>query len=678
MRINNLKMKDFRSVKTMNFDFATGFNLVIGENGSGKSSSFQALAYLLLDVTEKKISDNIRWGQKKFELDLSISHENKEYIIKYDKKKIVDIDGEIYEGRDANIRLAEDFEPSLCKASILAMQGEADVISATPSQRRDILKKIYDLDFSNEVNSLNDQQKHIEENSLDLVSKEIYALENKDYRIKELLEGEITREEFDIAVKDKKELEDVIKVTKEAIVKWDAKQVNLEKLYKSDRTLKELQEALIKDEEVAVYNLKLRNEQKLAIETEIKNYDDIKFLEVDKLKAEKKAISLVRVSRFDDTRLIELEEKFIEIGNKLHSLIERIILVEKGKCPTCGSEFESNELASLNEKREALDKEKKELTLAIANEKILKKDYEKAIQENTAKTSKIELLETKIKLEEEKSSRHLEALQHSRNEIELEIVGMTTSIEANKVKLATYQKEKSKLDTEIFELEKAEPQSQPVLDKVMTDRIAEIETIFSEFKRIADINAEITKDNKVIEIEKKADKKILKDKINEKDNLIMEVEVLKRAKIFYNKDFPNYVISKIIKGIEVGMNDFLVKTYGGRYEIAIEENKTGIEILYGEHKAPVSLASGAEKDLFNIGMKLAYNKLSGLKVLLLDEPDHMMSLDIAQEVFSAINNEIKLGNLNQVFIITHKDTIKEMIENEFHAKVFQVKDGILI
>jgi len=198
-----------------------------------------------------------------------------------------------------------------------------------------------------------------------------------------------------------------------------------------------------------------------------------------------------------------------------------------------------------------------------------------------------------------------------------------------------------------------------------------------EYEAITAKNEIIKKENEKISLAKKEN-----DESIEKSNallilVIKEIDSYAQSISFYKKEFPNYIISNLVKGIEVGMNDFLDKTYDGRYHVKIQETKTGIEIVYGVKDADIARASGAEKNLFNVALKVAFTRLSGLNILILDEVDSYMSEEISKSLYMVLKEMIDEKELDQIFVISHIEQTKELLLKEFNAKGFLVEDGLV-
>ncbi|WP_460163241.1 AAA family ATPase [Pseudomonas sp. S2_F03] len=57
MRLDRLHIQNFRCYEDATFDFQPGFNLVVGVNGSGKTSLLQAVAASFVEFSNAMTSD---------------------------------------------------------------------------------------------------------------------------------------------------------------------------------------------------------------------------------------------------------------------------------------------------------------------------------------------------------------------------------------------------------------------------------------------------------------------------------------------------------------------------------------------------------------------------------------------------------------------------------------------
>jgi DNA repair exonuclease SbcCD ATPase subunit len=152
-----------------------------------------------------------------------------------------------------------------------------------------------------------------------------------------------------------------------------------------------------------------------------------------------------------------------------------------------------------------------------------------------------------------------------------------------------------------------------------------------------------------------------------------DLKVVEDSITILKRDFPIFIINQMAKQLEYYMNKFIEQTYNGRYQIKIKETKSGISITYGPEEEDVYFASGFEKGLFSIAYKDALCKISGIDILIMDEPDAFASEENSKQLFTFIGS-LK-DKYSQIITVTHKPTVVEMLQNEFGAKVFEVASG---
>lgn len=661
MLINKLSLKNFRAVKDKTLEFQKGFNLITGDNGSGKSSVMQAFAYLSLDHTIKTVDDYINWDSTGFKTSTDIDYLGKKFDIaitrdgKKTEKKLY-IDKDYYTNSDVTKELAEHFDPSFCKASFLAFQGEEDLITTTPAVRREVLKKIYDLTFLHQLAELDEEVKFLKSEKLSQLENDIIKLEAKDYSFVDYSELPFDEKEFDKIVIRKSILSEKIEKLKLEYSQYE------EKKKKRDSIDTEIATKRSDSQSIGFALTKKRSEKTEATEEE-ETLSEKYTKQIKELESQLRAIVITRVKKVDASELEDLYKQEKELSFKVRESEKHLDLIKQGKCPTCGNEFKTDEhklqselivlkdqLVTLRLKITKIETayEKYEADLKQLN---LQKNLKSSLTEKLANVKTVEdvererLAEKLIMIEEfitDKSSQrdnNLESIQHlseDRADIELQLAN-------------------------VIDYPNREIQDVNQMNKDLDN--------YSFIKLNNEKNEE---HNAKLEARKREDENEIVKLKKDKDTVQLDIEVCKRCIAILKKDFPNHVIASMLGEIENGMNSFLDKTYKGRYTVAIEESKTGIEFLYGSKKASVILASGAEKQIMNVGMKVAFNKLSGMKILFLDEVDSQMSEGNSKEVFNAIYEMYQQGHFDQVFVITHQETTKELIENNFHAKVFEI------
>ncbi|MBK9768006.1 MAG: AAA family ATPase [Chloracidobacterium sp.] len=64
MHISRLELENIKSHASSTFEFAKGTTAITGENGAGKTTIIEAIAWALFDLLEYKKEDFVRRGEK--------------------------------------------------------------------------------------------------------------------------------------------------------------------------------------------------------------------------------------------------------------------------------------------------------------------------------------------------------------------------------------------------------------------------------------------------------------------------------------------------------------------------------------------------------------------------------------------------------------------------------------
>ncbi|MGC8609586.1 MAG: AAA family ATPase, partial [Thermoplasmata archaeon] len=83
MIVENLKLKNFLSHAQTDIYFEKGVNIIIGNNGAGKSSIVDGMKYALFgEKRGKSIQDLIKKGTRELEVSLSFRNNSHNYEIR--------------------------------------------------------------------------------------------------------------------------------------------------------------------------------------------------------------------------------------------------------------------------------------------------------------------------------------------------------------------------------------------------------------------------------------------------------------------------------------------------------------------------------------------------------------------------------------------------------------------
>ncbi len=172
MRLKNLKLENFRNYEELNLELAPGINIMIGDNGVGKTSILEAIYVLALTKSNRNgiDSDLINYNASitKVSGNVITSEVLKSYQVEIDRfSKRVYIN-------NFQIRKMSEYISNFCVTSF--QPNDIEIIKSSPSIRRNILNiqigSLYNnyLKYMNEYNSLlkvrNEYLKRLNINSL--------------------------------------------------------------------------------------------------------------------------------------------------------------------------------------------------------------------------------------------------------------------------------------------------------------------------------------------------------------------------------------------------------------------------------------------------------------------------------------------------------------------------------
>ncbi|MCF0226521.1 MAG: SMC family ATPase, partial [Methanobrevibacter sp.] len=164
MIFKHLSLKNFKSYKNSKISFDKGISIIVGENGAGKSSIFEAISFALFKQHgAKKIDDLVRNGSNEnMEIELEFTSNGKDYKIirtkeksglksKLLKKHVANGEymplcvGDREVATEINSILAIDSD--LFLNAIYIRQGEiAELVNKTPSEKKKLIAKLLGLD----------------------------------------------------------------------------------------------------------------------------------------------------------------------------------------------------------------------------------------------------------------------------------------------------------------------------------------------------------------------------------------------------------------------------------------------------------------------------------------------------------------------------------------------------
>ena len=741
LKLIKLELEGFGCFKDKKeFLYESGVNLVLAENGSGKTTQINAISILLLSEYEGSFSDYMNRECNEFTISLEFMLNGKHLLETLTCKKgktytttrnLKDIDGnDVANGEGVKEWLNERLPVATSKYALFVRQNsDMDIIHCSDSERRDLFKRIQELDYTKEIKTLIEPK--IEQTKEKIIEndKEIFALENKAYIAKDFVELPFTEDEYKlkksqmdklIAEKSlieeknnqlndlrerKNKLESEINSIK---ISSDSKKSKIdelksfdfdtekEKIEKEFANKKLESENKIKSLEEQRENLdKDINEKSLNLECEIKKIED----EGNELVKEIDSIRLMKLIKFDEESLTKARNNLSELKTKSSICWKNSKILESGVCPTCGSSGDSckHKYQEFVDEATSYDKQIMECE-SVINDLLQKKSD---IEEKTKKNEELKekknslsnelvkkqsLIENKRMEQKSLNSSLMEKKQNYSNQIESE-KRILESIDSEKISRLNSVKEKNdmiiaqiqQLEGDICDLIDSEEIKNVEIEELLKEiesfsvetfdenKIVEIETELKKYDSVVAENKVVKEYNKQLEETKKADKKELEKFKERKQKFEKEKFDLENSKKILTTDYPSWAILQNLKNIENDINEFIDQVYYKPLNIKFDMTRSGISMRFGDD-IKVERLSGAEKAITNIGFCESFNKNLNLNMILLDEPDAPLSAT-RKEMFYLSLLEMK-DVFEQMIVVTHsKDMVAYIQANDTDCNI---------
>ena len=739
LKLIKLELEGFACFKNKTeFLYEDGINVILAENGSGKTTQINAISILLLSEYEGSFADYMNRECNEFTISLEFmlngKHLLETLICKKGKTytttrnlKDVDTDTDLANGEGVKEWLNERLPVATSKYALFVRQNsDMDIIHCSDSERRDLFKRIQDLDYTKEIKTLIEPK--IEQTKEKIIEndKEIFALENKAYIAKDFVELPFTEDEYKlkksqmdklIAEKSlieeknnqlndlrerKNKLESEINSIK---ISSDSKKSKIDELKSFDfDTEKEKIEKEFADKKLESEN-KIKsleeqrenldkdiNEKSLNLECEIKKIED----EGNELVKEIDSIRLMKLIKFDENSLTNARNNLAELKTKHSISISNAEKLKNNICPVCGGSC-TDKHAQFESEAKELDKQIMECESVIndllqkksnIDEKAKKNEELKERKNNLSNelVMKQSLIENKRMEQKSLNSSLMEKKQNYSNQIESEnrILESVDSEKTSKLNALTEKNEMivtqiNQLENELIGLIKdAENKysEQSKLSKKIEsffvgtfdeNKIVEIETELKKYDSVVAENKVIKEYNEQLEETKKADKKELEKFKERKQKFEKEKFDLENSKKILTTDYPSWAILQNLKNIENDINEFIDQVYYKPLNIKFDMTRSGISMRFGDD-IKVERLSGAEKAITNIGFCESFNKNLNLNMILLDEPDAPLSAT-RKEMFYSSLLEMK-DVFEQMIVVTHsKDMVAYIQANDTDCNI---------
>lgn len=748
LKLIKLELEGFGCFKDKKeFLYESGVNLVLAENGKGKTTQIEAIELMLLSVIDGNYADYLYRNKEtnttvnEFTISLEFMLDNKHLLETLTCKKgktctttrnlkDVDTDTDLANGEGVKEWLNEKLPVNISKYALFVRQNsDMDIIHCSDSERRDLFKKIQDLDYTKEIKTIIEPKIEQVKEKIIENDKEIFALENKEYVIKDYAELPFSEDEYKLKksqmdklvaekslveeknnqLNDLKERKNKLESEINSIkISSDSKKSKIdelksfnfdaekEKIEKEFANKKLESENKIKSLEEQKKNLdKDINEKSLNIECEIKKIED----EGNELVKEINSIRLMKLIKFDEESLVKARNDLTELKTKSSIAWKNSKTLESGVCPTCGSSGDSckHKYQEFVDEATSYDKQITECEGVIDDLLTKKKDIEEKSKKNdelkekknnlsNELVKKQSLIENKRMELKSLNSSLIEKKQNYSNQIESE-KRILESIDSEKISRLNSVKEKNdmiitqiqQLKGDICDLIDSEEIKNVEMEELSKEiesfsvgtfdenKIIEIETELKKYDSIVAENKVVKEHNEQLEETKKADKKELEKFKERKQKFEKEKFDLENSKKILTTDYPSWAILQNLKNIENDINEFIDQVYYKPLNIKFDMTRSGISMRFGDD-IKVERLSGAEKAITNIGFCESFNKNLNLNMILLDEPDAPLSAT-RKEMFYSSLLEMK-DVFEQMIVVTHsKDMVAYIQANDTDCNI---------
>lgn len=684
MILKSIHLRNFRKFKDSYLEFPEGITGVVGLNGVGKSTLFEAIAWTLYGpVAARTATDQIkREGTSssdpcRIELDFFFDDDHYHVVREMSGKNLQASGSATVNGKLAATG-AEILSKFIQKhlgmdwksfyTSIFAKQKELNTLSSmNPSERRQLILRMLGInvvdEIISEIRSDSKEKKalveKLSENLIDENGKEKIGTYKQEIQNHQKKQTDLVR-----AIEEQKKRLHIIVLEREKIKKeCDTTKLSYEKLLLTAQKLEEKKNKFERKKRLQndIAGLeKTLDERKQLIEKQKKKLPLFDNLEKDLHQFEQqqeKNLLYIQV-------VLQKQEHNKTLRHQLRKDIDEITIKKQhiqtmgpqARCPTCERMLGEQHQTLLVTYSKDLNKKKNDVERLIEEEKKLQMEFEKLSREKQALQKKGMYLRNQA-IEREKLQSFLrhssDELQRQDQELENKKKEQKTigaadfdDEEYHQIRIhvnqaySTYQQKLSKID-EIKEKHQK-----------LTVEITE-----QEGKKNL-IGQQIKTYEKNIEEQQKLLKKLQNERM-ESQQLSMLSEVM--------DSYRTYLISQIRPTLSSHASELFDQLTEGKYsQIELDED---YNLVVYDRGVPYSIErfSGGEEDLANLCIRLAISEIiteragSIFQFIILDEIFGSQDQIRKQNIIRALSNYS--SKFRQIFLITHVEDIKHFTQN---------------
>jgi exonuclease SbcC len=684
MILKSIRLRNFRKFKDSYIEFPDGVTGVVGLNGVGKSTMFEAIAWTLYGpVAARTSTDQIkREGAApsdvcRVELEFMFDHDTYHVVREMSGKNLSAVGSATVNGKLAangaevlskyiQKKLGMDWKSFY--TSIFAKQKELNTLSSmNPSERRQLILRMLGInavdDIISDIRSDTKEKKNlveklgnelVDEHDQDKITVYKQEIQNQQKKQKELaqrieeqkkqhqkIEDELTKTKKDCEIK--KLLYEKLCTTKEQL---EGKKSRFEKKQRLENDIKTLEKTTNERQEILE-----KQKEKLSIYKNIEK--DLQTFEHQQQKNNNVIQTIVKKKEQNTTLLHRLREDIKELTTKKHH-IEK--MGPQAKCPTC---------------ERILGEQQKKLLTAYTEELTKKNHDEQKLSEDGKKlyTEYYRLSREKQALQ--KKSMYLRSQVVEREKLKITLHHATEEILREKRELENKKKEHKAIGAVEFDEKQY---------RLIRIRVSETYRVYQEaLSKLDDIkekHQEITVEQKEQEGEKNLigqQIKTFEKNIEEQQRLVKKLESerndAQRLSMLSEvmDSYRTYLISQIRPTLSSHASELFNELTDGKYsQIELDED---YNLLVYDRGLPYTIErfSGGEEDLANLCIRLAISEIiteragSVFQFIILDEIFGSQDQVRKQNIIKALNSFS--SKFRQIFLITHVEDIQHFTEH---------------
>ena len=684
MILKNLTLKNFRKFRDVTIDFPDGITGVVGLNGVGKSTIFEALSWILFGTIAARTSaDEIKRvgtvssDRCRGELEFIFEDSNYRIVREMHGKSssitaTASVNGKIAATSADTVskfiqkKLGMDFKSFF--TSIFAKQKELNALSTmVASERRPLILRMLGIDSLDDVIKEIKSDKKEKQSIIDRLGQDLTDEKGKDkidiYKI-EIKQLEKQRDDHDKLIKEIKKRIDVFS---DEIKNLEKKLENSKSDYEK---IKEKNEKLIQKKTLFEEKEKIVSEIK-SIKDKIKERkDNIEHLKkkshtFSKIESDqktsgerlktivKKIEDLVKKNEQKKTLVSRLNEDIKTLKEKNNKIKE---IGPDARCPTCERVLAGQFKKLLTNFDNEISKKDKQISSFLKEIETLDDEKQITLREQAALEKKISYLNTQLREKER---------------IDTTINNISDELKSEKQDLEKKQKRANELKTVDFDLKEY---------KKISSQVNEFYKTYQDVLIVLDKNKDEFNNLKIDFERKQSSKKLVEQKIVNFKQLISTLKdykkKIKEEKVLVQhlgmlselmSNFRTHLISRIRPTLASYSSDFFNRLTDGKYrELELDENYN-LLVFDNENAYSIDRFSGGEEDLANLCLRLAISEViteragGAFNFIILDE------IFGSQDVYRRQNIMNALGSLSskfrQIFLITHVDDVKNYMEN---------------